>query len=302
MPPAPTAYPLLAPVVSGNTITVDEALATPSRITREIATYAEQRMFIQRIFTPSGRLSGGALLYERPNAIATDLYSDREVKEVAPGEEFPLLTFSRGVPMVARPRKIGGKWFVTREARLRNDQAVMNRQMVQTANTINRRVELLGLAEMGAVVTAESRFRTGTSWSAYAAQAPDVRTGTAGPVADILAARLQVDLEERGNSLTGAILHPNQEMAIGQAYGFGNIAEALRSAGITEYYSTPRQTAGTVTLYSPGQTGEMRLEFPLAEEVWEDAEGRQRTWYQWSVSPMFVIVDQFAMLEIRGVA
>jgi hypothetical protein len=305
MPDSPVAYPLGPPSISGNAITVDEALNDPTRITRDVADLTMQRFFLDRIFTPGGDISGGAILFERPNPLATDLWADRDVKEVAPGDEFPLLTFSRGVPMVARPRKIGGKWFVTKEARKRNNQALLTRYMRQTANTLRRRLELMGLAELSAVITAEARFRTGTSWSAYAALTTANRTGTSGPVADILATNLAIDLEERGNELTGAIFHPNQWASLAQIYGAENVSAVLTNIGLTEWFVTPRATAGTVLLYSPGQVGEWRNEFPLDEEVDVEvvaAGGRQRTWYQWSISPSFVVQDQFTLMELRGVA
>lgn len=302
MPSSPVAYPLGPPTVSGNTITVDEALNNPSRITRDIAQLTMQRFYMDRIFSSAGGVEGGALLFERPNALATDLYGEREPKEVAPGDEFPLQTFARGVPMVARPRKIGNKWFVTKEARKRNDTALLRRYMRQTANTIRRRVENMGLSELAAVVTSESRFMTGTSWATFAGTAQNTRTGITGPVADILAARLAVDLEERGHDLTGIILHPNQALSIQQAFPGQTIESVLGAAGTTEVFVTPRHTAGRATLYEPGQVGEWRNEFPLAEEVWEDKDGRQRTWYQWSISPLFAVVDQFAIMELRGIA
>lgn len=305
MPDSPVNYPLGGPTISGNTITVDEALNNPTRITRDIADLSTQRLgMVARVFTPSGGIEGGAILFERPNPLSTDLYADREVKEVAPGAEFPELAFSRGVPMVARPRKIGGKWWVSREARTRNDTALLTRYMRQTANTITRRIELMGMSELAAVVTAESRFRAGTSWSAYAGQTAANRLGTSGPIADILASNLAIDLEERGNVLTGIIFHPNQAMSIRQAYPDTSLGEILGDAGISEYFVTPRQTAGVATLYAPG-TGQWRNEFPLMEETDVEgvaAGGRQRTWYQWSVSPSFFINDQFQLMELRGIA
>jgi hypothetical protein len=164
--------------------------------------------------------SGGALFFERPNALATDLYGEREPKEVAPGAEFPEQTFVRGVPMIARPRKIGNKWWVSKEAKKRNDTNLLTRYMRQTANTIRRRIENMGLAELAAVITSESRFANGTSWSCVRGHRDcSVRTGTAGPVSDVWRQLAAVDLEERGHSLDSAIiLNPAQALSIQQAY------------------------------------------------------------------------------------
>lgn len=309
MPSSPVAYPLDAPVIDGTTITVDEALQNPERITRDIADLAQLRFYMDKVFTPGGGVTGGAVLFERPNPTSTDLYGEREPKVVAPGEEFPLQTFTRGVPMIARPVKIGNKWFVTKEARKRNDTNLLARYMRQTANTIRRRIENMGLAELSAVITAESRYRSGTSWSSFAGTATADRVYTTGPVADILSTLMAVDLEERGIALDSVILHPNQAMSVMQAFPGQTLQQVFALASdqesglsIRNIYVTPRMTAGKALFFASGMVGDWRNEFPLEEEVWQDPNGRQRTWYQWSISPMFFVTDQFALMELRGIA
>lgn len=306
MPATPLAYPLGAPTISGNTITADEMLAQPTRITRSIADLAVSgRFFASRIFTTGGDVQGGAVLFERPPTLTTDLYASRDVQEVAPGEEFPLLTFDRGVPMVARPRKIGGKWFVTKEARKRNDIRAITRAMTQTANTIRRKTEQMAVAELDAVATAESRTRTGISWSAAVALTEATRTHGNEPLADLVETQELIDLEERGHVLNGIVMHPNQWSDLVKIYGATGVAPMLQSVGITEWYSTPRLTAGSAYLYEQGAVGEWRNEFPLEGEVDEEgvaAGGRQRTWYQWSISPVMLVDDPFAFIKLNGIA
>lgn len=313
MPSAPTAYPLGPPTIAGTTITVDLLLQNPDRITRDIADLTMQRFYMDRIFTTGGGVNGGAVLFEQPNPIATDLFGDREPKEVAPGQEFALQTFQRGVPLVARPKKIGNKWFVTKEAVKRNDPSTLRNNMKQTANTIRRRIENLGLAEIAANVTASTRFRTGTSWSAYAGLTNLNRTYTSGPVSDVTAALAAIDLEERGVEPDSMIMHPNQAQSVKQAFPGQSLRDVFAMAGdtegddpgITNIFVTPRATAGTVTLFESGAVGEWRNEFPLEEETeWEGVAsgGRQRWWYQWSISPLFLVQNPWAIMEIRGVA
>lgn len=304
MPSSPTAYPLGPPTLDGTTITIDEAIANPSRITRDIADLTMLKFFMDRVFSSGGGVNGGALLFERPNSLETDLFGEREPKEVAPAGEFPLQTFVRGVPMIARPRKIGNKWFITKEARKRNDVRLLARYMRQTANTIRRRVENMGLAELAAVIQSETRYVTGTSWATQAAITMQNRTGLTEPVADIGEAVETADLEERGIDFDSAIIHPTQMRYARAYYGStANFRDALAEYGITNIFVTPRQTAGRILLFASGQVGEWRNEFPLEEETeWEGvaAGGRQRWWYQWSISPLFAVDNPFAMLEIRG--
>lgn len=306
-------FPLGVPTISGNKITMDEALDQPERITRDIAALTMQRFYMDQIFSAGGGVSGGALLFEQPNPLATDLYGEREPKEVAPGGEFPLQTFARGVPMIARPRKIGNKWFIVKEAVKRNDTSVLTRRMRQTANTIRRRIENMGIAELQAVITAQSRFvttSTGT-WATYAGLNPMTRAANAGPVSDIISTMVTVDLEERGHALNSMILHPTNAMqalqtfpgmTLQQIFAMGETTEF--GSGITNIFVTPRYTVGRALLFESGQVGVWKNEFPLEEEAeWEGVAsgGRQRWWYQWSISPMFAVVDPFAMMELRGI-
>lgn len=302
---SPVIYPLGPPSISNTSITVDTALNNPTRITRTVAELAMQKFFADRIFSVGGGVEGGAVLFERPNPIATDLWAERDVQEVAPGEEFPIMSFIRGVPMITRPKKIGGKWFMTREARKRNDTALLSRYIRQTANTIRRKTEQIAIAELNAVIASETRTSSGQSWATAAAVTWQNRSGTNQPLTDIMAAQLLIELEERGHELNSAVLHPNQMLSLAETYQPNGVKAALSSVGITEYYVTPRQTAGKVKLYERGQVGEWRNEFPLTQETEEEgvaSGGRQRTWYQWSISPVMFVLDQFAIVELTGVA
>jgi hypothetical protein len=109
------------------------------------------------------------------------------------------------------------------------------------------------------------------------------------------------------------ILHPNQAMSAKQAFPGQSLREIFSqvsdpeegTSGIRNIYVTPRATAGVATLFESGSVGEWRNEFPLEEETeWEGVAsgGRQRWWYQWSISPLFVVTNPFAILEVRSIA
>jgi hypothetical protein len=307
MPSAPVSYPLGPPSISGNQITVDQALANPTVITRDIAQLAEQKFFAHQVFSDAGGVEGGAVLFELPPSTATDLFAERGIQEVAPGEEFPLMTFLRGVPVLAKPRKLGGKWFVTKEQRKRNDVRVVQRAMTQTANTIALTLDAMAVAVLNAAITANSRTLAGTSWATAAAATVTTRAGNSGSTSDILSAKKLIDLEMRGHDLDSILIHPNQELSLGQvATNFGtSIDKLFENAGIQNWSSSPRITAGTATLYESGQVGGWANEFPLEEEVDEEtvAEGgTQKTWYQWSVSPAMFVDDPYALLQLTGIA
>ena len=306
-------YPLDAPVISGNTITMDELLEQPELITRDIADLAGERFWMDRVFSAGPGVQGGAVLFESPNPLATDLYGEREPKEVAPGAVFPIQTFVRGVPMLAKPKKIGNKWPVTKEALKRNDTRYLQRQITQTANTIRRRIENMGVSELQAVITASTRFFTGTDWSTYAGTAWNSRVGTSGPVADVMTAWATMDGEQRGHLGNSLLLNTTNAMEALQAYPgltlqqiFAQAIDPMSGSGsIGEIFVTGRYTLGRALLFESGQVGQWRNEFPLEEETeWEGpaaTSGAQRWWYQWSISPMFFVDDQYSFLEIRGI-
>lgn len=303
MPASAITYPLGAPSVSGTTISVDVALNNPTIITREIAQLADQMFFASRVFSDAGGVEGGAVLYELPPTTATDLYAERAIQEVAPGEEFPINSFLRGVPVVAKPRKLGTKWEVTKEARKRNNTRLMQRAMVQTANTIALTLDTMAVGVLTTAITANTRTLAGQSWATAAAVTNLNASGTNMPVSDLLAARKVVELEVRGNTLNSALIHPNQELSLAQtATRAGTTIDAIfAAAGITSWFSSPRIAAGTAILFAAGQVGGWANEFPLVGDVWYDNDV-EAWWYQWSVSPLMFVDNPYAILQLTGIA
>src|SRR4051812_12527044 len=79
--PSQVAHPLAPPTLSGTLITVDTMLNQPTRITRMIMDMTLQRFVADRIYTSSGGVSGGAVVYD--SVEANDLYTSRDVERVA---------------------------------------------------------------------------------------------------------------------------------------------------------------------------------------------------------------------------
>ncbi len=301
MPDSPVMYPLDPVSVSGTLITLDQYVEQPQVITRVIADLTMQHLYAHKIFSAGPGVTGGAILFERPNPLLTDLYAERRTQEVAPGTEFPVNKFARGVPMVARPRKIGDKFEITKEDKKRNNPRLIERAMQQNANTVTRDLEIMALSELSAVITAESRTYAGKSWSEQLGKSLLETTHIGQPLADFSGAKAAVDLEERGHVLNGAVFNPKEWLNLVNYYGSKDVDAALASIGINEKYVTARQTAGRIKLYEAGGVGEWDNEFPLEEDSWEEKK-TQSWWYQDSISPAFAVTDQFAMLEVTGVA
>lgn len=296
--------PFGAASVSGHNITIDDAMANPTKVTRTIADLIVANLWAHRLFTDSGGVEGGAVLFERPNPLATDLYvsPERDLRKIAPGDEIPMVGFTRGVPMIARPDKIGGAFEMVKEAIKRNDVGQLARNMQRIANTVVRMMENMAMAEAAAVITAEARFITATDTIA-AMNALTVlnRTGADSPLAQFLAVNTFIDAEERGKKLDSVIINTLDWAGLVSYYGdAATVKEQLaEGAGINNVYPTPRRAQGSALFFEEGGTGELRQEFPLEQES-EYFKKTQTWWYGLTWSPVMYVVDQFGMLELRG--
>lgn len=307
MPDSPIPYPLDPVVVSGTTITLDQYVNNPTVITRRVAEIAAQDFYAARIFSAGPAVQGGAYLFERPNPLLTDLYAKRRMQEMAPGTQHPVLTFDRGVPMVATPRKIGGKFFLTKEERARNNPRLVERAMVQMGNTIARDLEIMALAELNAVIASTGRTHAAAgTLAAAAATTFNTRTASNQPAADIARLVATVDTEERGHRLNSVVYNTLDWATLQSIYavnggdGDAGARAMLASFGITNVSSSNRQTQGRAKFYEAGQVGQWGNEFPLTEDSWFDKE-TDNTWhYANTVSPIFAVDDQFAILEQTG--
>src|SRR5215212_10183562 len=159
------AYPYGPPVVVGGGVTVETMLNEPTRVTRALNDITLQQFWANRVFAFPGGVEGGAVLYDQ--LIANDLYTTRDVQNVEPGGEFPILTQERPTPLVAQVEKYGGKWFVTDEARDRNNPQQLTQGIVKAANTINRKTNQKLVAVLDATVTAVggASTRAGGDWA-----------------------------------------------------------------------------------------------------------------------------------------
>jgi hypothetical protein len=294
----PVAHPLGPPTVSGTTITVDTALNAPTRVTRTLMDLTLQRFFADRVFANGGGVTGGAVIYDE--LVANDLYSDRDIELVNPGDEFPLITSSRRAPKVAEVEKWGGKFFVTVEARDRNDVSVFVRNTRMLANTITRKINqrAVGVLE-NAVQASPNRIVTGNNWNAVVTAGSGASNSNVWPGYDFARAQSIAETEELGQVFDLWIMNPAQYLQMARIYGNG-LNDLLASLGLNVFV-TNRVAAGTAYVVAQGQAGQMRVEQPLATEQWYE-EGTQRYWTQSSVRPLMFVDNRFAVLKFQGLA
>jgi len=297
----PIQYPLAAPTVSGTTYTVDFLLNNPTRITRVVNDLTLSSFFLNDIFTMGGGVEGGAILYDQ--ATTLDTYTDRDVERIEPGREAPIVGGIRVAPLVAQVEKYGGKFVMTAEAIRRNDMGRMRNQMRRLANTITRKMNQRGLAELAANVTTFSRTASGVSWADALALTMTTQAANNVPAFDFASVLTANEQLEMGYEYDTLIINPSDALNLRAIYGT-NLSAVLRDFGITNLISTPRKTATSAYFLASGAVGEIRLEEPLRTVVAEETRSAptliEQTWVQSLVNPVMVVTDPYAILEVTG--
>lgn len=291
-------YPLGTPSVSGNDITVDLMLKEPTRINAYLSNIALKGYFAERVFSNGGGVSGGALVYSQ--LVANDLFPTRGGQRVAPGAEFPEVTFDRPEPKTAQVEKFGGKFRVTDEARDRNDLSAIQSEGVKLGNDVQRWLHARALAELDASVTALSSEGTmsGTSWADATALTISTENKAALPAADLANLRKKAAQKELGTEYNLLILNPQEFANLSIIYGD---AEAwLRSQGFGVAVSNT-VTAGTAYAVSEGLVGQVRYEQALKTVTYRD-DRTESTWVQASIRPVFAVTNPYNAMQITGLA
>lgn len=292
-------YPLGPPTVSGNTLTVDTALNQPTRITRRIADLTLQRFIVSQIFAVGGGVEGGAVVYDQ--ATLNELYTTRPVEQVAPGQEFPIVSSDRSVPKVAPVEKWGGKVFITDEARQRNDIVHFNNQITRLANTLVKRINDRAIETLEAAITAMGGALTfvGNDWSAVVTSGTAASSAELWPAADFARAQMLAEVDELGVVYDLWLVNPQEKAQLAVVYGSA-LAEVLAAHGIALFASN-RVPAGTAYVVERGAVGEIRVEKPLGTETWRE-EKTERTWVQSSVRPVMYVTNPYSIRKVTGLA
>jgi hypothetical protein len=299
MPAANVAYPYGPPTIAGTTITVETMLNEPTRVTQALSDITLQNFWADRVFAFPGGVEGGAVIFDQ--LTLNDLYTTRDVQNVEPGGEFPILSIDRPTPLVAQVEKYGGKWFVTDEARDRNNPQQLTQGIQKAANTINRKTHQKLVAILDATITAFGGALTmaGTDWTTATTTAATALTPAGQAAGDLAKAQLVADQTELGVEYNLLIINPLQASELRMLYG-DRLAGILGDNGITELIATNRVTAGQAYLVAEGQVGELRIEKALDTETWRE-QRTQKTWLQSDVRPVMYVTNPYSMIKLTGI-
>jgi hypothetical protein len=291
-------YPLALPTVSGSNISVDVMLNEPTRISRYLSDLTLRGYWADQVFTPGGGVTGGSILYTQLTQNELFVSANRDVMNVEPGAEFPLVTFDRPVPLVKPVEKFGGKFFVTDEARDRNDPMMLQQGAKRLANTISRRIHTNAVNELDAQITAlggSAQTATANNWGTVVTGGSSQTNATGWPAADFAKVQLLADQKELGVVFDTWILNPADASDFDIVYG--EQAAAVRANHGIRFVTSNRVTVGTAYVIESGQVGEMRLEKPLGTETWRE-QATQRTWVQSDVRPVFIITNPYSLAKV----
>lgn len=300
MATSPVAYPLGAPVINDNKISVDLALKTPGRITKRVSDLTLQKFIAPELFSSSGAsTTAGAIIYDviRIN----ELYTKNDVEQRGPSDEYTTVQGERTQPEVAKSEDWGAKFWMSDEAIRRNDHAQMDRLTTQLANTLVRKINQRTVAVLEAVIAGlgGARVVPGHDWGNVTLTGNTPTPNNERPFADIIGAQLAADVEELGYVYNVWVLNPVQYADLRIAYG-PELDAVLRDGDISTFVSN-RVTPGTAYAAVRGGVGFLDYEQMLSTETWRTPENK-KNWVQTSVLPIMGVTDPYAVKKVTGLA
>ena len=292
-------FPFGTPQVNGNDITVDLMLREPTRINHYLSDLIYEGFFADRIFNNAGGVSGGALIYTQ--LTKNDVFAASGVQKVAPGGEFPTVSFDRPEPKIAAVDKWGGKYQVFDEARDRNDLSLIQSETIKLSNTILEQLHTEAIAHLDAAITefGSDVQMVGTSWADAAAATLTTTSNAAQPAADFAIVNKKAKQFKLGGKFNLWIVNPN-EMANFQIT-YGERWESILRSWNTDMVATDLVDEGEGYVVAEKMVGEMRFEKPLTTVTIPEPE-TESSWVQSSVRPLYAVTRPYSVIKVTGLA
>lgn len=303
----PTHNPLAPPTVDGTEITVDQWLNTPTRVQRLLADMiiSNDDFFLGEIFATLTNVQGGSVLYDP--VLRNSLYAEENVQEIEPGQAYPLLTTTRGEPLVARVRKFGGMIYITDEARKRNNTVVWERETTKLTNTLALQLNSVGVAVLNAAIadtdadTGGRRQGAGGRWMTARGLTPQTTAPSGLPHADFAAIKKRSYDERQGVKFSALILNPQEDETLDLVYGDrpGGVQAMLDRYGIARKFVTSQQAAGTAKFVGAKQVGGFGTEEAMSVTSIRKEE-LDRTDLKAKALPVVWADNRWAIYELTG--
>jgi hypothetical protein len=253
-------------------------LNAPLRVAQDVQTLSADYFIADNVFAPGGQASGGAVLYDQ--VMQGFWFTGRDVQQVNPGQEFPLVDVQVPVPLTAMVAKWGGAIQFTYEDIRRNRIDKLAQGLSRLRNTITRKVDTVSIA-----VLRQAPIISQVASASWA-------TATTAIVKDILTGTTEVEKYELGYKITGALISPNTELNM---MTNSDLLDKVWKAGVNSptpksplvsrqlgqllnlnWYVTPRVTDDECILLTEKITGNISDEVPLYTRVVDDPQRERK--------------------------
>lgn len=161
---SPYIYPPAAPTITGDLVSINRFLNTPTLVARRLRTLLEQRYISDSLLTGRYSVVGGAVQYETGETIFT---ADNP-RAVAPGSEYPLTGMAGGTASIAKTVKWGQDTLVSDESIARQLMQPVDKALLKLANQNVKYVDSIALSAIASAVTATAA--AAAAWSGSTAQ------------------------------------------------------------------------------------------------------------------------------------
>jgi hypothetical protein len=239
---SPTVFPPGTPTIAGTLITVDVFLNNPTRVQRAVTDLTLNRFIADYIFQAGPAAEGGAVIFDQ--IVEGDFFTARDVQEIEPLSEFPIVNAKRPVPLITAVRKWGGAALISYESARRNRVDVLMRELTRLRNTIVRKIDTVAVAALEAAPV--QTLAAAAIWNGGSADIPG----------DLAGAISLIDNIDLGYNADTAMVNPQEKLAM-----FRNAA--LRAA-------LPRETARVDTqnpILAGDLGGVMNLDWIVSNRV-----------------------------------
>lgn len=290
-------FPVAPPTVAGSLITVSMFLNDPTRVQRSIEDITNLRFVADVIFGQGPDIPSGSVIYDQITEQG-QIFLARDVQEIEPGGDFPILNALEAGPLVAVARKYGGEVFLTYEDVRRDRRDKLGRRMTQLRNTIVRKVDRVAMAALRAAPIIQQ-----TASGDWSTAATDI-------VRDLAIAKNSITRLELGYVADTVLIHDDQELDL---MSDKDIRDALprerdnslirtgnvgRLMGL-DFIATSQVAAGEAFVLQRKVVGSISDEVPLyARPI--DWPRQERTYIHGARLPAVYVTDPKAAVRITG--
>lgn len=181
--PTSLMYPQAAPVVAGpHTVTLDTLLKTPTYILQQLVDISRKNFVADYLFRSTVAVPSGSVIYRQ--RITDAAYSTRDVAEMAPGDEFPMVTMGESAELTAITRTWGGAFQITDQAIRRNAFDQVNNGLIRLRNTMARKSEAVSIAALSTSPLPIPTITLTTAWDDLASDPLGVLPDIIGSIDD----------------------------------------------------------------------------------------------------------------------